>query len=570
MHRMLLACATLSLLAACKPPPPPPAAGPDPAMNAVFTALSQRAVASWLARSPVYATQMGEHRYDGELDDYSAEGRQEALANAEAMLAELGTLNRSKLSRDNQVDAAILANELQYRVWRERSLQDWAWDPQVYNDLAGNAIYSLMAREFAPLPQRLQSAIARMEKLPTLLAQARANLDPARVPQIHAETVAKQNPGILSIVAEFITPHAKELSAPDQKRLAAATTALKKAVQEQQRWLDRTLVPNAKGDFRLGAALYDQKLKFALLSSLSRAEIKRRAEAEITRVRADMYGIARGLLKDKPKAPALPDAPTPEQQQAAIEAALELAYADRPPRDKVVEAATAALQSATDFARSKDLLTLPDTAVKIIPMPEFQRSVTVAYSDSPGPLDKNLTALYAVSPIPAEWSKAQVDSYLREYNNRQIHLLSIHEGLPGHYLEGWHSAKNPSMLRAVLRSGLFAEGWAVYTERMMQEQGYLDGDPLFHLVQLKFYLRTVANAILDQGVHVDGWSREQAMDLMVKQTFQQEREAAGKWVRVQLTSAPAADLLRRRAGVPRPARQRAAEARRQVQPQGLP
>ncbi len=230
-------------------------------------------------------------------------------------------------------------------------------------------------------------------------------------------------------------------------------------------------MPNAKGDFRLGAALYDQKLKFALLSSLSRAEIKRRAEAEITRVRADMYGIARGLLKDKPKAPALPDAPTAEQQQAAIEAALELAYADRPPRDKVVEAATARWQSATDFARSKDLLTLPDTPVKIILMPEFQRGVTVAYSDSPGPLDRNLTALYAVSPIPADWSKAQVDSYLREYNNRQIHLLSIHEGLPGHYLEGWHSAKNPSMLRAVLRSGLFAEGWAVYTERMMQEAG---------------------------------------------------------------------------------------------------
>ncbi|MEJ0100227.1 MAG: DUF885 domain-containing protein [Pseudomonadota bacterium] len=537
MKRTLLACITLSLLAACKPAAPPPstAAAPDPAMNAAFAALSQRAVASWLARSPVFATQMGEHRYDSELDDYSAEGRQEALSDAQTMLTELGTLDRSKLSRDNQVDAAILANELQYRVWREQSLQDWAWDPQVYNDLAGNAVYSLMAREFAPLPQRLQSAIARMEKLPTLLAQARANLDPARVPKIHAETVARQNAGILGIVTEFITPHAKELSAADQKRLAAATVALKKAVQEQQRWLDKTLVPNARGDFRLGAALYDQKLKFALLSSLSRAEIKQRAEAEITRVRGDMYGIARGLLKDK--APALPDAPTPEQQQAAIEAALELAYADRPARDKVVEAATAALQSATDFARSKDLLTLPDSPVKIILMPEFQRGVTVAYSDSPGPMDRNLTALYAVSPIPADWGKAQVDSYLREYNNRQIHLLSIHEGLPGHYLEGWHSAKNPSMLRAVLRSGLFAEGWAVYTEHMMQEQGYLDGDPLFHLVQLKFYLRTVANAILDQGVHVDGWTREQAMDLMVKQTFQQQSEAAGKWVRVQLTSA---------------------------------
>jgi uncharacterized protein (DUF885 family) len=175
--------------------------------------------------------------------------------------------------------------------------------------------------------------------------------------------------------------------------------------------------------------------------------------------------------------------------------------------------------------------------VKIILMPEFQRGVAVAYCDSPGPLDKGLDTFYAVSPIPDDWTDAQVDSYLREYNDRMIHLLSIHEAMPGHYLEGAHSVESHSTLRSVLRSGLFAEGWAVYTEDMMADAGYLDNDPLFRLVQLKFYLRTIANAILDQGVHVDNWTREQAMDLMTKQTFQQEREAAGKWVRAQLTSA---------------------------------
>jgi uncharacterized protein (DUF885 family) len=108
--------------------------------------------------------------------------------------------------------------------------------------------------------------------------------------------------------------------------------------------------------------------------------------------------------------------------------------------------------------------------------------------------------------------------------------------MPGHYLEGAHSADHPSTLRAVLRSGPFAEGWAVYTERMVADAGYLDGDPLFRLMQLKFYARAVANAILDQGVHVDGWSKEQAMDLMVRQTFQQQSEAEGKWVRAQLSS----------------------------------
>lgn len=545
MRHSLLALALLTSLAACqKTDAPAPgdapaatAAAADAQADARFADLSKRALEGWLQLSPVSATQIGEHRYDSEIDDLSAEGRQKSLEFSRKMLAELGAMDVSKLSRENQVDAAILRNQLEYDAWGNETLQSWAWDPQVYSGLAGGALYNLMAREFAPLPDRLKSAIDRMEKIPTLLAQARANLDPARVPKIHAETVAKQNAGILSIVDSFITPHAKELPEAEQQRLAAATGTLKKAVEEHQQWLDKTLVPNAKGDFRVGEKIYDQKLKFALLSSLSRAEIKQRAEGELKRVRGEMYAIAQQVLKDKPGAPALPASPSDEQQQKAIEAALELAYAERPARDKVVPDAEAALKSATDFVRAKDLVTLPDAPVDIIPMPEFQRGVAVAYCDSPGPLDKNLKTFYAISPIPEDWSQAQVDSFLREYNSRMIHLLSIHEGTPGHYLEGWHSAKFPSTLRAVLRSGLFAEGWAVYTERMMADAGYLDNDPLFRLVQLKFYLRTIGNAILDQGVHVDGWSREQAMDLMVRQTFQQEREAAGKWTRAQLSSA---------------------------------
>ena len=546
MRHSLLALALLASLAACQKDQSPTAAATAgeaaastaaaPA-DAAFTDLSRRAVDGWMRLSPVGATQTGDHRYDGELDDLSAEGRQAGLEFSRTLLAELEAMDVAALSRENQVDAAILRNQLQYDLWNAQTLQSWAWDPQVYSGLAGQAIYGLMAREFAPLPERLKSATARMQKIPALLAQARDNLDPARVPKVHAETVAKQNAGILGIVDTFITPNLGQLAEADRQQAEAAIAGLKQAVADHQRWLDDTLVPNAKGEFRIGAERYDQKLQFALLSSLSRADIKQRAEAELVRVRGEMYAIAQQVLKDQPGAPALPDSPTPAQQQKAIEAALELAYAQRPARDQVVADARVALDRATEFVRSHDLVTLPDAPVEIIEMPEFQRGVAVAYADSPGPLDKNLKTFYAVSPIPEDWTEAQVDSFLREYNSRMIDLLSIHEGTPGHYLEGWHSAKFPSMLRAVLRSGMFAEGWAVYTEKMMADAGYLDNDPLFRLVQLKFYLRTIANAILDQGVHVDGWSREQAMDLMVNQTFQQEREAAGKWTRAQLTSA---------------------------------
>ena len=540
-------------LAACQPQPAQaPADGnakassastADPQADARFADLSKRWLDGWLQLQPVAATQAGDHRFDDQLDDLSAVGRQKLVDFSNKVLAELDTLEVAKLSRENQVDTAILRNQVRYDIWTAETLQSWAWDPQVYSQLAGGALYTLMAREFAPLPQRLQAATVRMEKLPALFAQMRANLDPARVPRIHAETVAKQNAGVLGIVDEMIVPQAGQLGGNDRKRLDAAIAGLRKSVAEQQEWLDKTLVPNARGDFRIGQQLYDEKLAFALNSPLSRAEIRQRAEAAIKLTRVEMYDIARKLLAQRPASTStaapksMPPKPDEAQQQAVIEAALELAYADRPARDKVVELARQSTADATAFVREKNLVSVPDTPVEIILMPEFQRGVAVAYCDSPGPLDKGLDTFYAVSPIPDDWSQQQLDSFLREYNTRAIHELSIHEAMPGHYLQLWHSNKYPSTLRAVLGSGPFIEGWGMYGEKVMADAGYMGGDPLMQLIQRKWALRATANAILDQAIQVDGMTRDEAMKLMTVTTFQQEREAAGKWVRAQLTSA---------------------------------
>jgi len=544
MSRPLFAASLLALaLAACQGQAPTTPSGDAATAAAVeseqdraFAALAARFLDEGLALSPVSATQVGDHRFDTELDDLSAEGRQKSADWTRGMLAELDAIDAATLSRENQVDALIMRNSLEGSLWDLETMQGWAWDPQAYSGLAGGAIYSLMAREFAPMPERLSAAAARMEKIPALLAQARENLDPARVPKTHAETVARQNRGIFALIDTFITPNLDQLDDAERERMDAAIAALRPAVEEHQAWLDGTLVPNAKGEFRIGAERYDQKLRFSLNSSLSRQEIRSRAEAELERVRGEMYDVAKVVLKDLEGAPETPDQPTADQQQAAIEAAMELANEDRPGRDEVVDFARYTLDVATDFVREHDIVTVPDDPVKIILMPEFQRGFAVAYCDSPGPLDKGLDTYYAISPIPEDWDDAQVTSFLREYNKRMIHVLSIHEAMPGHYLEGAHSANHPSTLRAALRSGPFAEGWAVYTERVVADAGYLDNDPLFRLMQLKFYARSVGNAILDQGIHVDNWSKEQAMDLMVRQTFQQQSEAEGKWIRAQLSS----------------------------------
>jgi uncharacterized protein (DUF885 family) len=375
-----------------------------------------------------------------------------------------------------------------------------------------------------------------MDKIPQLLAQARARLIPARVPSIYATTVQKQNDGITSIVDEMLLPHRDALSAADAAAFDAAYARLKAAVAAHQKWLDTALVPNARGTFRLGARLYDQKLHFALASPLTRQQIKARATRAVAETRSDMYRVARHLLEGRPNAPALPGQPTADQQQKAIEAALELSYANVPARDGLMAAAADALRKTTDFVAKADFVTMPASPVKIIPVPEYMRGVAVAYCDSPGPLDRELDTFYMVAPLPADWTDAQVASFLREYNASMLQDQTAHEAMPGHYLQGYHANRSQSVLRAVLASGPFVEGWAVYGEGMMADLGYLNGDPLFRLNVLKMRLRAIVNSLLDIGIQTEGMTREQAMELMTHTAFQQEREAAGKWTRASLGS----------------------------------
>lgn len=505
-----------------------PAANPA---EKAFAGIAKRYIAGLAALYPQYATTLGDHSHDSEVADVSAAGRAKAAAFDRALLADLAKIDRKRLSRDSQVDAAMLENALRYDLWQLEVLKSWEWDAQIYNDAAGSALYGLAARDFAPWPQRLKSATARMEKLPALLAQTRAELVPARVPAIYASTISKQNGGIVDIAQDMLAPHKGELSAADQAKFDAALAGLKAAVAEHQKWIDGTLVPQAKGDFRLGATLYDQKMAFALQSTMTSAELKAKAEQAVKDIRAEMYGLAAKVLPDP-----LPEHPTAEQQQAAIEAALAKSYAQRPARTELMQKAVAALGQATDFVRAKGLVTMPSAPVKVITMPKFQQGFSVAYDDPPGALERNLDNFFAVSPVPDDWSDEQATSFLSEYNNYMIQDLAIHEAMPGHYLQLAHSNENPSTLRAVLGSGPFVEGWAVYAEGMMADQGYMGGDPLFKLTVLKMRLRSVTNTLLDIGIQTEGMTREQAMELMTKTAFQQEREAAGKWVRASLSS----------------------------------
>jgi uncharacterized protein (DUF885 family) len=501
-----------------------------------FNAFGDRVVDEILKLDPVAATQAGDHRYDALLTDASAAGRAARNAFAKRTLAELAKFDARKLSREHQVDAILLKDQLDYLLFSDERLQDWAWDPLTYNGTAGAALFPLATRNFAPLPVRLRSATARLNALPTYLAQARQSLVPARVPRIHAETVSKQNAGLNSLIDSLIEQKAA-LPPADRTRLEQAAARAKAAVAEHQKWIDTQLVPNAKGNERIGAALFDEKLRLALNSPLSRQEIRQRAEATIADLRAKMYAVASGMLNGRAGAPAAPANPTPEQQQAVIEAGLAIVQNDLPARDGVIAFATQSLRDSEAFVKSHNIVTLPNVDYKVIEQPEYARGTSAAYADTPGALEKDQSGYFAVMPIPADWTQEQTSSFLREYNKWAIHELTDHEGVPGHLLQLTHGNQYKSRLRAFLQSGPMIEGWACYGQDVMADEGFLNRDPRFLLAHYKFQMRMPVNALLDQGFHVDGMTRDQAMQLMTKTAFQQEREAAGKWTRLQLSSA---------------------------------
>lgn len=501
-----------------------------------FQNLADEYISDLTNFSPSFASYIGDHSADDELDQVDAAAR----ARTRTLLIEyteaLGALDIRNLSRANQIDAEILMNQLKSDLWALDELQEWAWNPLSYINISGGAIYGLVARDYAPLPDRLKSATSRLNQIPRFLEQSRASIQPERVPKIHAETAISQNPGLSSIIDTMIIPDMDVLSAEDQALLRAAVENAKNAVADHQTWLETELLPKAAGEFRIGAAQFDTKLAFALNSSLGRKEITARAEQEYEAVRNQMYEVAKTVYLKRNPYTAFPDKPDEVYKQAIIRAALEEAYSKLPPRDGIVEVAKQQLQQAIDFVVEKNLVTMPTEPVEIIIMPEFQRGVSVAYLDPPGPLDSDQPAFYAVAPLPADWTEEQIQSFLREYNIYSIQDLTIHEGVPGHYLQLALSNRYPSTLRAVLWSGPFVEGWGVYAEQMMISEGYLDHDPLMKLINLKWYLRAITNAIIDSAIHVDGMTRDAAMQLMIEGGFQEEREAAGKWIRAQLSS----------------------------------
>lgn len=492
--------------------------------DAQFEALAKRIIDGYLRLNPEGATQLGDHRFDDRLSDLSLKGLAEQRAWTKAQRAELAAIPETRLSPENQVDRAILRDQLDGALFQLDSLKSWQWNPLAYNP--GDAIYGLLSRDFAPLPERMKSVKARLLLIPGLLESAKANLK--NPPRIYTETAIQQFQGALGMVRGDVGESAAQAGMKDE--LAPAQDKAAKALEGFIAWMESDLLPRSKGDFRVGKENFRKELRCTLNSDLSMEEILQRAETGLKTTKAEMFEVAKPLF-----ASYFPGR-TETDPNAVIKAVLDKIAEKRPTNGTIVALATDDLKQATAFVRDHALVSVPDEPVKIIVMPEYQRGVAVAYCEAPGPLEAHGSTFFAISPTPADWKPERVQSFFKEYNEAMVQDLTVHEAMPGHYLQLAHSNafKAPTLVRGIFTSGLFAEGWAVYGEQLMARAGY--GGPEVRMEQLKMRLRVIINAILDQKIHTQGMTEQQALDLMEHEGFQEEGEAVGKWRRACLSS----------------------------------
>jgi Uncharacterized protein conserved in bacteria len=501
----------------------------DERLTAYFTNyLNQR-----FELCPTDATRLGDHRFDHLLDDISPAARKQWLAFAQKTLKELPkAVNYQRLSRDGQIDFEMFRTDLRAQIWNLENRKPFEEDPRVYVGYINESVYLLLTQSTLPKETNVSNAIARIREIPRIVQEARRTL--THPPASILDTAIRQNRGAIGFYEKEIFELAGDT--PQLERLKAVSASAVAAVKDFQDFLENDLSKRATGEWRLGRKKFNQKFELEVDAGVSAEQTLADAEAEFDRVRRDLYVISRQLWSRYFPGKPLPTDDADGRHETITKVIQAVSQEHGKPED-LLKDAQATVANIKKFIAERDILRLPDPdRCQLIEMPEFRRGNSLAYLENAPPLDPMADSFYAISPPPSDWSAERVKSFLEEYNHHMLQILTIHEAYPGHYVQLEYANRINSLIRRVLMSGVMVEGWAVYTEQMMLDQGYADGDLRVRLMQLKFYLRAVVNAILDQKMHCEKMTDDEAMKLLVKGGFQGEGEARLKIIRAKQSS----------------------------------
>jgi len=501
----------------------------------------QRRIDEFLAEffrlNPTWATEIGAHAHDDRWPDLTEAGRAERLAFIARWLGVFRSM--IELTGDDAIDRDLLIGELGAAEFSEVELREETWNPLDWIYLLGGGLFSLLAREFAPLDVRLAALAGRLERLPEVVEAARAAIvghAGRPVGRFQTETALRQLPGIEELIADGL--RAAESAADDaavaalRPRLVAAAETARRAMADFEAHLRDVVLPASEGEGRLGPELFATKMRHTMRSAtLTPDRILHAAERDYVAVRAELVRLARDLWPTW-----CPDRPLPGDDGALVRGVLDAVAAEHPAADELLDFCRAENARIEAFCAERDLIGLAEEPLEIRWTPVFLRAFGGAMLSSPGPLDKGQKAFFSITPMPDEWTDELRESNLREDNDRMLRLLTIHEAVPGHYLQGVYANRCSSVVRSIFASGLFAEGWAVYVTQVMMDAGYGADDPALMLTHWKFYLRAVTNAIIDARIHTHGMTGDEAVALMVDGGFQEEAEARAKFDRARLSS----------------------------------
>ncbi len=486
-------------------------------------ALAKAFLAESVARDPLFASSLGIHTEDDRFPDFSAAGHEARMAWLRGWRERIELAGSEAMSLDDRADARELLHTIDLELFENTALAPWRTDPTVYTNAMGDGIYILVSRSYAPLPVRLANVAKRLAQIPAIVAAAQANLTrPTRVTALQA---IDSNEGTMALVRSLpATPAIKR-----ERPLALA------ALARFQAFLRGPLLARATASPRVGAAVYDRELKLAEGTDVPRAELVARATADLAETRAKMLELA--LPFDRTFFPNLiADEAKPNAVDVVVRRVLDRLANDHPARNAIFATAKADVDAATAFLTAHPVVVMPQPpTLHVVPTPDFMAGFAGASFDPSGPFTPLAESFFYIDSIPASWNAARVDSYLRDYNNYELRILSMHEAVPGHYVQFRYNNATPSLVRRVFGNGSYIEGWAVYTEGMMLDVGYGGGDPRLRLFQLKWRLREYANTIIDAGYHTSGMTKAQLEDLLVRQAYQDRSQVETKWHRLELS-----------------------------------
>jgi uncharacterized protein (DUF885 family) len=493
---------------------------PHNAAQQRVAAVFDRLLEHWVATSPVTATQLGDHSRDGELDEWQASTADEQLR----VLADLRRdLDGLEAAADGEVagDAMLLGDAIDAMTFELDVRRHHERDPLFYLGLATGSVHELIRRDDRDAEPLRPAVAARVAQVPRLLDQAQQRL--AEVSAPHRQVALLRLPGAEHLFGDVVPAFAPQAA-------AAAETAVD-ACRRFGAWLEESSGPEP--DWRLGGDQWGGALRLALGVRMTPTELWDRAEAKREELQARMEDLAAEVLG------ADADGLTgPELVRAGVAAA----SVDQSEPDNLVRDAAAVLTQIRAFVQDWGEFALPEPdTLRVEEVPPFMQGVAVAYFVPAPPLETNAPHTYYLSPIPASWTEEQTASFLREYNHHALRSVGIHEAYPGHYVQLAFAQRHPRLLRRTLWNSAFAEGWAVYVERQMVAAGFGDADgpqagARMRLISAKMELRSVANAMLDQALHVHAWTDEEAMALLVDRTYQEPAEAEAKLLRGKVTA----------------------------------